>query len=305
MPCAREWQVASETTWHLSDLPLDEFSGLGIRPDPIDILVPNASRRRPSHAVTCSVLAGGPPSGSFVRVSEHVLISTPEFLFLRKASSLRLPHLVLLGCELCGSYALSSEDPRGFIDRPRVSSSESLAAFLDGCKGVRGLARARRACRFITEGGASPMESVMASILLMPCSEGGYGIKGACANRRIDIPRSLRTLSDQEFYSVDLFFERGMVCVEYDSDQYHAAASDISRDARRRNFLTHLGYSTVTVTRAQLRSVQEMERAARLICSKTGRQWRSSSHDFARSTDLSHDLMTYRQELPPRVATRT
>ena len=46
------------------------------------------------------------PTGSVLRLSEHVAIVSPELCFLQMASTLSLEKLILMGFELCGTYAL-------------------------------------------------------------------------------------------------------------------------------------------------------------------------------------------------------
>jgi hypothetical protein len=255
------------------------------------------------------VWGGRLPAAAFHRVSEHVYICTPEFVLLRMASvagtsdmdaSGALACVVSLAFELCGGYALSATDDRGFIDRLPVMTAASLGDLLLDAGSANGILLARRARDLVLEGTASPMEAVMAATLTLPRRLGGYGLSGPIANHRVDVPDHARGMSGQAFYLLDLCYPDAKCDVEYDSEGFHANAAGMERDAKRRNTLSYLGYETITVTNGQLRSVSRMDQVARQVAKAIGKKWKKVAYDdVSLRVELRRNLLAYRGCLPP------
>ncbi len=73
-----------------------------------------------------------PERGSYMAVGDGVIMSTPEFYFLRKANELDELDAIMLGFEMCGHYqtSLSCYDiPEGDVemrDEPQTTTSDLL-----------------------------------------------------------------------------------------------------------------------------------------------------------------------------------
>ena len=238
---------------------------------PLHVLVPAKSAANCLDGVVCHVRSLPLPSGSFVRVDENMLISSPELCFVQMAGALSLPLLVRLGFELCGLYALR---PDGGVDywRPLPpTTAAAIGAYLDACRRVPGAREARKALRFIATGSGSPMETVLACMLCLPARFGGYGMPLPLMNYRIE--RNCDKGSDSvpgaggmgSYYLCDLYWPQAKLDVEYDSDLVHTGSDRIAYDAARRNELAALGITTITVTRSQIRSSEKLEEAAAQI----------------------------------------
>ena len=95
-------------------------------------------------------------------------------------------------------------------------------------------------------------------------------------------------MSGSAFFSCDLFWPDGGVAVEYDSDMFHTGSERIARDSERRNALSYLGISVVTVTRRQVMSAVGCDRIARLLekhLGIAGRAERASSPERLRAEE--------------------
>ena len=73
---------------------------------PLHVLVPDAASRSRSELAVCHASSSTYPRGSFVRLAEGMLVSSPELCFVQMATKLPLIALVRLGFELCGTYGI-------------------------------------------------------------------------------------------------------------------------------------------------------------------------------------------------------
>ena len=258
------------------------LSGLTL---PIHTLVGGSGARRASKTVKQHVFCGETPVGCFMNIGNGLMVSSPEFCFLQMAGQLTLVKLIELGYELCGVYSLPNVgDPnvpkRGFYNRQPLTSVKKLGAFLGSMPGAKWLKKATHALRFLLEGSASPMETKLAMFLTLPNMLGGYKLGLPELNKRIVLPKTARKYFDKDYYVCDLFWPDKRIAVEYDSDQQHTGSVRIASDSARRNVLDSQGIRVVTVTKQQLYSVPELERAARVIAGHLERRLFSNKRDF-------------------------
>lgn len=249
---------------------LAALPSFGISGNPIHLVVANAAARSQSKLVTCHTASALPPDGSSLRISSNVLVSSPNLLFLQMARRLPLAELVLLGYELCGSYAPSETEDRGFRTRPPLTSALSIQRFVDKAAPLAGIKAARRALRFVQDNSASPMESIQAMLLCLPRSLGGLGVGQAELNGVIDRTATGKPFPCGAFYRGDMVWRSHNLIVEYDSDLCHSGSEQIARDSKRRAALLAAGYTVVTVTKAQVLDARELEKVANLLIRKMG-----------------------------------
>lgn len=162
---------------------------------PLDVAVGHAAERLYMREVSCTVYSRGLPESSFAPVCDGVAISSPELLFVELARVMDIPQHVLLGMELCGSFSRSPSDPRDgevtFGIQP-VTSVEKLRAFCDSASGIWGLERARESLRYVRDNAWAPTEAIIATMLLLPLYELGYGFNDVVLNERVITPETLR-----------------------------------------------------------------------------------------------------------------
>lgn len=205
----------------------------------------------------------------------------------RRARRLALLELVRLAYGICGTYTMwqtGGEAPGEFRKRSPLSSIAELRTFAEGARGLPGRNLALRALGYAGDGSASHMETAMKMLLFGPTCLGGYGLGHPLHNYRIPKPeyqdRKACELSEFECYSLDLALPEKRLALEYDSDRWHVGSERINRDAKRRNALVGMGWTVITVTNGQIRTVSGCEEIAREIAAVTGKRIRIQTSDF-------------------------
>jgi len=109
------------------------------------------------------------------------------------------------------------------------------------------------------------METVLTMLLTLSYKLGGYGF----ALPRLNFPKTIATENSKTLaltkYFCDLYWPKAAVDVEYDSEAYHTAPERVSRDAIRRNALSSVGVTVVTVSRRQIYSAVGFKEVAELL----------------------------------------
>ena len=214
-------------------------------------------------------------------------MSTPEFCFLQMASQLTQTQLILLGFELCGTYVIGAGDAAAQREGS-LTTVERLRAFIETAPHAPGRAKARRAVRYVINGSASIMESILVLLLCLPNRMGGYGLPAPLLNYCIPIPPSFKKIADRKYCRGDLCWPDAKLCLEYDSELYHANETRRQSDARRRNTLITMGIMVVTVTVDQMRSTESLNRLANQIAKKVGKRLRLHDPAFTRAHLVLH-----------------
>jgi hypothetical protein len=220
-------------------------------------------KHRARHGAVKSHVASRPlPQRSVVVIDgEHV--AGPELLFLELAPSLGFQRTVLLGLALCGHPNRHPEKA--------LSSAGKLRRFAENAVWHRGRRTAMQAAKYLTNGSASVMESLLYMFLVLPHHYGGYGLRGAEFNFEISLADKNGVLG-KEHLNIDLYWESAKLAVEYDSYAYHANRNSWVHDARRFTTIENLGFHTVSVNTAQIYSQKAMEEVARLIAGHLGKR---------------------------------
>jgi len=250
---------------------------------PIEVTVSKANSRRASKTFKTHHHPEALPGKSMVRVSSRLLVASPELCFFQLANELPFVKLVELGYELCGTYtyALLADVPPGKdADECReaaynyapITNTKKLSAFVAQMPGKHGKKNASKALQYIVDGSASPKETELAILLVLPFSFGGYGFSLPEMNRRIDPKAAMKKDASKEFYKCDLYWKDSNLAVEYDSILHHSGYADIASDSIKRGDLALSGVAVITVTNEQLNSAKEFDKVARNIASKTGRR---------------------------------
>ena len=260
---------------------------------PLHVMVPDPSCRRSSRGVVCHTCQSDLPDRSFWKIGDDYRISSPELCFAQMASSLSFPQLICLGFELCGTYALAASAPSGFWQRDPITTARRIGLFLEKLSGMRGARKAQRAVRYVLDGSASPMETVLAMLLSLPVSYGGYGLPAPRLNARVDLSEESLTALRKRFVVCDLYWPEAHVAVEYDSDAFHTGSDRIASDARRRNALQHDGVTVITVTKDQLLNYRGFESSVRQIAQAIGKRERRRAFSFGeKKARLRSDVLS-------------
>ena len=218
------------------------------------------------------------PDGCFVMAEEGVFVASPEFCFLLMARELELIQLIELGYEFCGTYSLADDgststnqtEEKSTRQLPMLTNLKRLTFFISRMQGVAGRNKAMRALRYIAERSASPMETKLAMLMTLPCILGGYCLPRPELNGKVIPSKAVRKSLSQNYFYCDLYWRVPNVAVEYDSDEYHANSAHIAKDAIKRNALALCDTFVITMTRRQVYSTIELERAASLVAKSIG-----------------------------------
>lgn len=234
------------------------------------------------------------PERSFIPISSSTYVSTPEACFLQMARGIPLVKLIVMGYELCGSYAVSPhyrESP--LIKRQPRTSIPKLKAYLGKVKGVRGSGRADKALRFMIEESASPMETALAMILCLPPSLGGFNLPKPKMNYPITTNRETNYLGDKKVLRCDLCWPEKKFALEYDSDLFHAESRKINKDSKRRTLIEAEGYHVISVTKNQIYDKAALRNIVDVSSRYLGKRIRISTQNFDSKHDELRNLLLF------------
>ena len=189
---------------------------------PLHVLAPAERHRLRGVHIRGHLLSNRLPAGSIIWLDECSSMVCPELLFLQMAESLPLPALVMLGCELCGHFSRDANEPLlGAITDgiPAATSVLDLERYLSNFKGLRGLARARKALHCVCDHAVSAPEAVLATMYMLPTVESGYGMGPVMLNDRVEVDSGGEWVRAKSRYP-DLTFTFAPVGINYDGSKH-------------------------------------------------------------------------------------
>lgn len=257
--------MASSDYPTIDDALLRELAGLGIAPPgeaPLHLLFANPSVRPKMPGVVAHLVTQVLPPNSFLRLSPHVLIVSPELCFVQMADVLSFGHTALIGCELCGSAA---QVDGGLPDRRPLTSAAKISTFLAAAPRLGGAKQAKRVLPHLVDNAASPMEARLALLLSAPTRLGGYGLPKPEMNRLFGLSREAQQLYPHDNCACDLFWPDRQVDVEYHGAGYHADEAALIRDTARTQALQCDGVSVVPLTYPQIADAAAFDSFARTL----------------------------------------
>lgn len=222
------------------------------------LFVSNENERHARPGVVWHKARKGIPQKSFLLIHGLYCVC-PELLFLQMASELSFGSLVELGFSLCGDYGAGSRLHFDSLSNA-LTTPNALQSYLNCCNRIKGLEKAKAAAKYVLAGSASPRESKLAIMLILPKRLGGYGLPFPQMNTEIG--------STGRFG--DLVWPRQKVILEYDSSAFHGTAEADERDSIRRVEADLAGYSVITVKRPQLNDRLLFDDVARDLKRKLG-----------------------------------
>ena len=192
---------------------VEDLDIFGVTP-PYCSMVPSKGSRIASAAFSNTIYSNL-PFGSTIALNDEVSFCCPELLFLEMGRGLSIARQALLGYELCGSYSLGI--PTVFGVAP-VTDAARLHGYLDRLDYVRGVKHARRASRFVLDGAWSPMEAILALMIILPADMGGYGMKGILLNERVEVTKPMASLVEKTSRVPDITLDGTPVGINYDGE---------------------------------------------------------------------------------------
>lgn len=192
---------------------------------PLEFAMKNPARRlkcRGVHNTVYGTRAKLDPQ-SFVELCPGLCVSCPELVFIEIADVLPTPELVMLGYELCGSFARDPLSPRDgdvlYNVRP-LTSVKRIKTLLSSAKRVRGAARAAYAIDMVADNAWSPMEALVTAVLTLPFSECGLDMGPFILNERIGTPDELASAAYRESRVPDMLLAGTSDGLNYDGGRH-------------------------------------------------------------------------------------
>lgn len=256
--------------------------------DSIDFTVYNRTSRFHKNGHTFYLCEHVLPKGAVVK-KDGEIIASPELLFFQFASKLGIHRLILLGLQLCAH-------PPG---KPHMAltTKKKLEAFLVQISGLHGCRNALRAVRYIADGSASIMESLVYMILTLPNAMGGYGLGGAVFNYEISLADEAKKRLGQERCFVDLYYGAKKVAVEYDSFTFHSSPTEQGKDSIRSSVLFKQGIEVLHMSTIQLYDKDACADFAFKLAFRLGKQIRIRTEKFKVSRELIRELLPVKDEM--------
>ncbi len=186
------------------------------------------------------------PDSAFIRRNGK-MVASPELLFLELASVLSIHRTILLGLQLCSHHNGHPSEA--------ISTKQKLQVFLEKTKGHRGQRKAERALKYVENGSASIMESLVYMIFTLPNALGGYGLNHAIFNYKIELNKEVIKRLGKKYCFVDLYYKQSKIAVEYDSFAYHNSPSKQGEDLVRSATLERQGIKVMHLSTIQLYDV--------------------------------------------------
>jgi len=233
------------------------------------------------------------PTGSVV-LKNGKRVASPELLFLQLADKLDIHPLILLGLQLCSHPPGKPSDA--------ITTKHKLKTFLGKVSGYHGHKKAIRAVKYIEDGSASIMESIVYMILTLPHALGGYGLEDAVFNYEIRLNGEAGKRLGQKRCFADLYYKQAKLAVEYDSFTYHNSPSDQGKDMMRAETLDRQGIKVMRLSTIQLYNRDACEDFACNLASHLGKRIQIRTKRFDEMHVLLRALMPEEKLLPKPVA---
>ena len=291
---------------------------------PIDILIHERRQYHTSSLLRPHLWTGDIPLGGRTHLADDIWMATAELILQQFAARASLAQLVMVGDELCGSFAVYNPPPlireclqrilerhgipkiagwEPLVDgkgqltnlwsRPPLATPQTILRFAEMSDARRGRLRLQRAASLMREGAVSPFE-VRAGILLgLPRRLGGEGFEDFTFNHKVTLSREGRLLAQRQFCVCDLFWEEGNLDLECQSAVVHQEEHSFLSDSDRCAALSYMGINVLPITYAQLRDVQRFAALTKTIARFLDVQPRKKTDKQARQADeLRREVMS-------------
>lgn len=244
---------------------------------PVHTLVPSSAQRRKNDFISCHVWRGGVVSTPVARVSDGLLIGSPEMLFLQMASCFSVQELIRLGFDLCGTYRRSKTSA---FDQEPLASTKKIETYLELAGRHEGAAKAKRALRFVRDGSFSPKETDLAMKLGLPHILGGEGLGMPSMNYGVDLSPEAAQMLGKKRCLCDLYWPDSRVDVEFNGYAFHHGREQNTHDRKRELALGSMGITVFTVTNEQLTNAEQFDFVASQIAKALGKRVRNRCSSY-------------------------
>lgn len=201
---------------------------------PLEILVARKEDRLRMKDVRNTLCGQDLPAGSFIDLGDGLAMSGPELLFVEMGRVMDPVVHVLLGMELCGRFSRDADSPRNgdaTYDVEPVTTVDRLRDFAREAHGLRGATRALASLDHVLDDAWSPVEALLATLIMLPSRQLGYDLWPITLNERKDESEQMRALTDRDARIPDIMFRGTSVGLNYDGAD-HFGLERIATSAR-------------------------------------------------------------------------
>ena len=232
---------------------------------PVHFLVPSSKHQVKSSVTKLHRTSLATIPNDLVReVAPGVFASGPELAFIQMASTMSLIGAVVLGHELCGTYSHFAKMASGFYERPPLTNTARIENAIKRLQGIYGLSRAHAALRWVRDGSASPMETVVSCMLHLPVNLGGFGKQAPQLNRVVPLDNASQRITGKKTCRIDTAYPDTTTGMEFDGESYHR---NVEKDRIRREALAHEGWTIYVVNVDEMDSYEELKKKVDLMSS--------------------------------------
>lgn len=226
---------------------------------PLHVVVPDGFRRNSDDQFAIHRIPAYLPPNSFIRIADFLYIARPELCFLQAANELPLHEAVMLANDLCAMYVIDPYEPFGMRSREIITTTESIASYLEKAGGLRGINKAKRAIAYSLNRSNSPKETELAVIAMLPLSCGGYGLLKPELNMFVPMSADGAEHLGSQSCCCDMVWMEKKIVLEYDSTLTHLSVQQHFKDKRRFTALGFSGFQTISVTAENVKSFGAIE----------------------------------------------
>ncbi len=232
--------------------------------EPLDISVTSKSEMFQSEGLGHHLMPQRLPQGALVRAGGHVLMPSPEAYFVRRCADIHdIPECLALGMELTGRYSRETPGEHGehctYFCQP-LTTARRIAGYVERAKGMRGAQYARQALPWLLDNSFSPMETLLATLLVLPPRHRGANLEPPQLNPEMPVPPELRHLTRRDTFKPDLYWPQYKLDVEYDSNERHSTPEERVMDDERKSDIESLRIRVIPMRTEDLTSRDAFER---------------------------------------------
>lgn len=241
---------------------------------PFHVAVADDACRNKSRLFFAHLCRNLPISCSFVEVASGLRVACPELALLQSAPILQKPSLIKASFELCGTYQRGHLGGKTQYNQTPLSSAKAIASIRETCARMPGAGKLDDALRFIRDGSASPQETIHALLLGLPFPLGGAGLGVPLMNHEIVLSGEAARIAGKYSLRCDLYWPKWKYDAEFESYEHHSGREQLVSDSARRESLSLMGISVMTVTAAQTKRDSDLDVLAKSIAKGMGRTLR-------------------------------
>lgn len=161
-----------------------------------------------------------------------------------------------------------------------VTTKQKISALLNKTRGFDGHKKAVQALKYVENGSASIMESILYMMLSLPHSFGRLGLTGAVLNKGIKLKPKVSQYLNQNRCFLDLYYKKSKIAVEYNSFTHHNSASQQGHDQMRTTALEFHGIEVVPLTTIQLYDEAKFNLFVHELATRWGKRIRIRAENF-------------------------